>query len=158
MKKIVSHDNREISIDELVDTYYNNTENYFQGPTPNAYNTNQKEVVSDEYFENTEITSELQANGTDNMQSTDFDEQKCEKLFDQQNSNNFLYSSNNSSQLKPKAALDNLVECAGPNKTFNCFYCSEHYSSDVERVKHIESKHQGKLYYPTPEDFRNRLN
>jgi hypothetical protein len=50
-----------------------------------------------------------------------------------------------------------IIECADSNKTFKCFYCSEYYSSEVERVKHIESKHQGKLYYPTPEEFRNRL-
>jgi len=33
VKKIVSYDNREISIEELVDTHYNNPENYFQAPT-----------------------------------------------------------------------------------------------------------------------------
>ncbi len=115
-----------------------------------------KKSKSDEYFENTEITSKSQTNGTDDMQSTIFDEQKCEKLFDQQNSNNFLYSSNHGSQMK--SGEDVLVESGGPTKTFNCFYCSEHHSSDVERVKHIESKHQGKLYYPTSEDLRNRLN
>jgi hypothetical protein len=151
VKKIVSHENKEISIEELVDAHYNNPENYFQTPTPD-----QKEVVSDEYFQNTEITSELQANGTDNMQSTTFDEHKCEKLFDQQNSNNFSYSSGNSSETK--SAEDVVIECAGPNKTIKCFYCCEYHSSDVDRAKHIESKHQGKLYYPTAEDFRNRLN
>ena len=157
VKKIVSHENKEISIEELVDAYYNKPENYFQTPAAGGNNTaDQHEVLSDEYLQNTEITSKLQANGKNNMQSTTFDEQKCEKLFDQQNSNNFLYLSNNSSEMK--SAEDVLVECAGPNKTFKCFYCSEHQSSDLERVKHIESKHQGKLYYPTPEDFRNRLN
>jgi hypothetical protein len=42
-------------------------------------------------------------------------------------------------------------------KRFNCFYCSQYYSSDKERVRHIDSKHPGKLYYPTPEDFEKRL-
>jgi hypothetical protein len=32
VKKIVSHENQEISIEELVETYYNNPENYFQAP------------------------------------------------------------------------------------------------------------------------------
>ncbi len=159
VKKIVGRENMEISIEELVDAHYKNPENYFEALAAGGNNAlDQKGVVSDEYFQNTEITSELQANGTENMQSTTFDEQKCEKLFDRQNSNNLLYSSNNSSQMRPKDAEDVLVECASPSKTFNCFYCSEHHPSDVERVKHIESKHQGKLYYPTPEDFRNRLN
>jgi|SRR5918999_2566533 hypothetical protein len=42
-------------------------------------------------------------------------------------------------------------------KRFSCFYCSQTYSSDKERIKHIDSEHPGKLYYPTQEDFENRL-
>jgi hypothetical protein len=188
----MTHQNEEISIEELAHKYYGDAGQYFRLNTKDSIinnnrihsadknsnvesnqekneNVNIENVnieksnlfqndTADEYFQYTEITSELQANGTDNMQPNTFDEQKCEKLFDQQNSNNFLYSNNDSSQMKPKEAEGPLVECADPNKTFNCFYCSEHHSSDVERVKHIESKHQDKLYYPTPEDFRNRLN
>ncbi len=30
------------------------------------------------------------------------------------------------------------------HKRFNCFYCSQVYSSDMERVKHIDSEHPGK--------------
>jgi hypothetical protein len=90
------------------------------------------------------------------MQSGNSDQQKCEKLIDPQNSNNFLYSNNDSSQMK--SAEDVVIECTGSNKKFKCFYCCDYYSSDEERVKHIESKHQGNLFYPTPEDFRNRLN
>jgi hypothetical protein len=107
-------------------------------------------------MQNTEITSELQANGTDNMQSSTSSQEKCEKLFDPQKSNNFSYSNNDSSQMK--WAGDVVIECADSNKTFKCFYCGEYYSSDVERVKHIDSKHQGKLYYPTQDDFANRHN
>jgi hypothetical protein len=43
------------------------------------------------------------------------------------------------------------------HKRFNCFYCNQYYSSDKERIKHIDSNHPGKLYYPTPEDFEKRL-
>lgn len=57
-----------------------------------------------------------------------------------------------------KSAEDVVIECAGSNKTLKCFYCFENYSSDEERVTHIEYEHPGKMYYPTPEDFRNRLN
>jgi hypothetical protein len=65
--------------------------------------------ITDDYFQNTEITSELQANAIDNKQSSTSDRQKDEKLFDHQNSNNFLYSSNNSSQINPPEAEDVLV-------------------------------------------------
>jgi hypothetical protein len=154
VKKIVSHENKAISIEELVHTYYDNPKNYFQAPTI----SHQKEVVSDEYLQNSEITSELQANGTHNMQSSTSDQQKCEKLFDADKSNNFLYSSNNSSQMDSKSAEDVVTECADSNKRFKCFYCFEYHSSDEERVTHIEYEHPGKMHYPTPEDFRNRLN
>jgi hypothetical protein len=93
--------------------------------------------------------SESQANGTHNMQSSTSDQQKCEKLFDADKSNNFLYSSNNSSQMDSKSAEDVVTECADSNKTFKCFYCFENYSSDEERVTHIEYEHPGKMYYPT---------
>jgi hypothetical protein len=41
-------------------------------------------------------------------------------------------------------------------KKFTCFYCDECFASDIERVSHIDDEHQGKLHYPTPEDFKNR--
>jgi hypothetical protein len=41
-------------------------------------------------------------------------------------------------------------------KKFKCFYCDECFASDLERIKHIDNEHHGKLYYPTPEDFYNR--
>jgi hypothetical protein len=84
----------------------------------------QKEVVSDEYLQNGEITSESQANGTHNMQSSTSDQQKCEKLFDADKSNNFLYSSNNSSQMDSKSAEDVVTECATQIKDSNAFTAS----------------------------------
>jgi hypothetical protein len=91
VKKIVSNENKEISIKEIVDTYYRDLEDYFQRPAASGTNnSDQIEVLSDNYFQKTQITSELQANGTDNMQSSTCDQQKYEKLFDHQNSNNFF--------------------------------------------------------------------
>jgi len=51
------------------------------------------------------------------------------------------------------------AEAAKSDKSggFRCFYCNEFYSSDQERVVHIEYSHPGKIYYQTPEDFENRL-
>jgi len=43
------------------------------------------------------------------------------------------------------------------HKRFNCFYCDQAYSSDNERIKHIDYEHPRKLYYPTPEDFEKHL-
>jgi hypothetical protein len=48
-------------------------------------------------------------------------------------------------------------EQGGLHLDFKCFYCSQVCSSNNDRVLHIENEHQGKLYYPTPEDFENRL-
>ena len=50
-----------------------------------------------------------------------------------------------------------LQEQEQQHKRFNCFYCSQTYSSDKERVKHIYFQHLGKLCYPTQEDFEKRL-
>ena len=43
------------------------------------------------------------------------------------------------------------------NNKFKCFYCNNFYLNDNKRVDHIDNEHQGKLHYPTPEDFMNRL-
>ena len=43
------------------------------------------------------------------------------------------------------------------NKSFKCFYCTKSHSTDIERITHIACEHPGKIYYPTPEDFENRL-
>jgi hypothetical protein len=88
VKKIVSHDNREISIEGLVDAYYNWPENYFQARTI----SDQKEVVSDEYLQNGEIASELQIIAEEDTGYIHSSPESCEKLFDGHKSNNFLFS------------------------------------------------------------------
>jgi hypothetical protein len=42
-------------------------------------------------------------------------------------------------------------------KEFKCFYCDQLCLDDREHITHIDSEHTGKLYYPTPSDFENRL-
>jgi hypothetical protein len=49
-------------------------------------------------------------------------------------------------------------EQGGLHLDFKCFYCSQVCSSNNDRVQHIDNEHPGNLYYPTPEDFENRLN
>jgi MCM AAA-lid domain len=43
------------------------------------------------------------------------------------------------------------------DKQFKCYYCNEEFSTDLERIKHIDIEHPDKLHHPTPEDFENRL-
>ena len=43
------------------------------------------------------------------------------------------------------------------NKSFKCFYCDKLCPSNKERIAHIDHDHQGRVYYPTPQDFENRL-
>ncbi len=82
IEKIVSHDNKEISIEELVETYYPNAEDYFNI---------EKEGVSD-YSMNGKIASESQQKLDESIQSIKSSPGTCEKFFDLVESNNFLYS------------------------------------------------------------------
>jgi hypothetical protein len=43
------------------------------------------------------------------------------------------------------------------HKKFNCFYYSQIYSSDMERVKHIAIEHPEKMFWPTPEDLESSI-
>jgi hypothetical protein len=43
------------------------------------------------------------------------------------------------------------------NKSFICFYCDKLCPSNKERIAHIDQYHPGRIYYPTPQDFENRL-
>jgi hypothetical protein len=83
IEKIVSHDNKEISMEELVQRYYSNPEDFFNV---------QKEDVSDEYSANDKIASESQQELNKNMQSMQPSPETSETLFDESKSNNFLYS------------------------------------------------------------------
>ena len=40
---------------------------------------------------------------------------------------------------------------------FVCYYCDQAFSGDVDRTKHIDLYHPGKLLYPRLRDSHNRL-
>lgn len=42
-------------------------------------------------------------------------------------------------------------------ESFKCFYCETHLISDLERIKHIDIEHPGRLHHPTSDDFEKRL-
>jgi hypothetical protein len=42
-------------------------------------------------------------------------------------------------------------------KDFKCLYGDQLCLDDKEQMNHIDAEHPGKLYYPTPADFENRL-
>jgi len=44
------------------------------------------------------------------------------------------------------------------SRNFKCHYCSEHHTSDDERIVHIDVEHPGRMFWPKPKDFENRLN
>jgi len=121
VEKIVSHDNLEISIEELVDTYYNNPENYFQSPASTATNHSDPKQISYEYLQNGEIASELQIKSENDAGYIDSNPETCEKLFDDNKSNNFL---------------------------FTCYYCDYHSNVKDDYERHVVFKHPGKLAYP----------
>ncbi len=85
MEKIVSHDNTEISIEQVVETYYSNPEDYFETSA-------RKDSVPDEYFQNRKITSELHVGSANDMGSRKQNPEICKELFDDHKSNNFLFS------------------------------------------------------------------
>jgi hypothetical protein len=49
------------------------------------------------------------------------------------------------------------LEQQNNNKQFQCFYCNQYYADDIERVTHIDYEHPGRLHYPMPKDFDDRL-
>jgi hypothetical protein len=133
-----------------------------------------KEEMSDDYLENAENASELQLISVDNAKSVESQQDLSNKLFDSEKTNNLIYFKEAGVQNKEYqqhstsfpiisqieeviSSPPQLQEQEQQHKRFNCFYCSQAYSSDKERVKHIDSEHRGKLYYRTKEDFENRL-
>ena len=77
---------------------------------------------------------------TEHKKSIENQHDTSEKLFGQAETNNFIILAEEQESL-----------------TFKCFHCNQFCSSDIERIGHIDSEHPGKLYYPNPEDFENRL-
>ncbi len=133
-----------------------------------------KGVELDEYFRNVQIANELQDKPVINIENLNTKGNASKKLFDFSESNNLIYSNETRSQDKDdqkpptSPAVASSIDQISPtpsaphlqeqeHKRFNCFYCDQAYSSDKERIKHIDYQHPGKLYYPTPEDFEKRL-
>ena len=121
VEKIVSHENKEISIGVLVETYYNNPEDYFQSPASTATNHSDQKEISDEYLRKSEIASELQIKSDNDTGYIDSNPETCEKLFDDRQSNNFL---------------------------FPCYYCDYRTKIEDDYQHHVVLKHPGKLAYP----------
>jgi hypothetical protein len=122
VEKIVSHDNLEISIKRLVETYYDKVGSYFRPVTSTAKTSPaQRDGVCDEYFRNDKIASELQERSTKNLQPVESNPETCEKLFDDGKSNNFRYS---------------------------CYYCNAETNNKNEYESRVVLKHPGKLCYP----------
>jgi hypothetical protein len=90
---------------------------------------------------------------------------------DDDNSNDSNNSNNNNnnksvSGLQPAAAQQGIVlaikqqreQQNNNNNLFKCFHCDDQsFASDKQRIDHVSLMHPGKMYYPTPEDFENRL-
>lgn len=64
------------------------------------------------------------------------------KLIDQAKTNNFIISEEQRQQQR---------------LSFKCIHCNQYFASDNNRVEHISLDHPGRMYYPVPEDFQNRL-
>jgi hypothetical protein len=92
----------------------------------------------------------LQSFNKDIVKTISNDLKLSNKLFDQDQSNNILYLE--------QGKNDNRKEqMSYEEDRFKCFYCNQLCPSNNDRVQHIENEHLGKLYYPNPEDFENRL-
>ena len=152
------------------------SESSVQGSKEEQENNFVKEKVSDDYLENAENASELHELSVDNAKSVEYQNYLSKKLFDSEKTNNLIYSNevddqdkehhlrslaspiaSSIDQISSKPSSQHHEQEQQQYKKFNCFYCSHSYSSDKERIKHADSEHPGKLYYPTPEDFEKRL-
>ncbi len=112
---------------------------------------------------------------------TDQTDQTDLPLFDRSHENNVISDDNSSSKIdsnihdtdknddnnddplkKAQVSQVSQVSQTGTSENttsrkFKCFYCDFYLSNDDERVNHIKSDHNGKLSWPTQEDFKNRM-
>jgi hypothetical protein len=174
LAKLEDSDGTEITVRELVDKYYNDPEKYFEklslpqeGSRPptderiernketniegnaiikeeeeNQQQSRDRETtdrdIQDEYPVQTDISSESEEKQVENTKNTPVSHDSSKNLFGATESNNNVISSSD-------------------ERRFTCFYCTEPFSNDLDRVQHIDSSHSGKMYYPTQEDFESRL-
>ena len=109
------------------------------GPS-NDKNNIAKGEVSNDYSSTVKNGDESQQIAHENLKPIQDKQDISNKLFDEAKTNNFIILAEEQESL-----------------TFKCFHCNQFCSSDIERIGHIDSEHPGKLYYPNPEDFENRL-
>jgi hypothetical protein len=67
---------------------------------------------------------------------------------------------NMQSQMSPRSSRSQEGDTTeSGDKRFKCYHCNEEtrFLTDLERIKHIDIKHPGRLHHPTPEDFDKRL-
>ena len=105
---------------------------------------------ADEYIQNSKINNVFQSFNKDIVKPISKDLELSNKLFEQHESTNLLYLEQGKNDKKEQMPQQ--------EDRFKCFYCNHVCSSNNDRVQHIENEHPGKLYYPTPQDFENRLN
>jgi hypothetical protein len=132
-----------------------------------------KQGALEDYLGNVQTANELKGFMSKNAKTIAKEHNVSNKLFDSEKTNNLIYYNESGSQDKeqqpstPSAitpAVDWESSTPSPqleeqhqDKRFNCFYCSQAYSSNIERIEHIDAEHPGKMYYPKPEDFEKRL-
>jgi hypothetical protein len=156
--KIKSHEGNEITVNELVERYYDNADRYFEfsnsnnnkpalplllppstlsSPHSNKENSSLTEEeeentfsigFSDEYLKTGRITSESQENAVMAEKITCKEQFISNKLFESSKSNNFLYS---------------------------CYYCHDYQThSERDYESHIILKHPNKPAYPCKADLQ----
>ena len=181
--KLENHEGNVITAEELVEQYYKDPDEYFEfdskskppppesGDTTTSTSTTDttsttatsiqeeskssddknnitKEGVSNDYSSTIKNEDKSQQIPTEDIKSIQEEKDLSNKIFDEAKTNNFIISEEREQeQNQGDLHLD-----------FKCFYCDQVCSSNNDRVQHIENEHQGKLHYPTPEDFQDRLN
>jgi hypothetical protein len=87
--EIRDHNDRPMAIEELIEQYYPNPSDYFSS-TENKSQVQQ--VFPEEYRENNDITRESNGNTIDNVGNTMTEGEISNKIFDSDETNNFIYS------------------------------------------------------------------
>jgi hypothetical protein len=137
--KIESHQGEEIAIEELVDRYYNDYDKYFEfhcnndntrlslPPGPKMLPFYKKEGICADYLKNAQIASKSQRNSSKDIELLQTNRHISNKLFEENESNNFLYS---------------------------CYYCNGFHTNLQEDYEHHGIiKHPGKPVYPSKVDL-----
>ncbi len=118
ISKIISSNKEEITIEQLVDRYYNGAEDYFTL----IENTSPKTDLEIEYMQNGENRVESQENSENNTESITPETKLSEKLFDSGQSNNLSIFPNIDPEPKPRPQ----ATCHICGYTDDAFYMKNH--------------------------------